>query len=608
MQSKQSGIFLISAAIAVGVAGMLITFWGVNYTRQLRVERAERVGESLKVMGDATQSFAVMYHDRLSRLFEKDESFAIGDVKFSVEADDSSRVLRNLSAENLIKVMNIRGVASRPPNGMGDYAIRVYQDCVKSRCDIKTLVYLTEPIKRTYSNAPDYDAAVTAMRKIGTLGGMSREDAPDQFRFLDNDGAERTVVNPAAKPGLIAVRGGHQTSAMDTLLSLDGRKSMTGNLNLEDKNSGNTGAVTNHDIVGAGNIMGEGKIRMGSLDVGSASIKGTLNLGSQQNDKVVNNNIVNAGDIEGSGQLTMAGLQVGSATVGALTATKGATISGKLDLRNNDIDGANAVEAKSVRAGNVESRSLKSTSGVVELGQAVAEGSECDVLGIGRDGTGRILSCQQESGNKWKWKLSTLSAPVTKDVVPQPVIKQIIEDNRGDGLYISSFTIPGPKRDKDAVGFPLLLGSKGGVCKAESGAFVMLYDYWDTGRRDTWGYEHVGFQVQHGEGPGRMMCLTKGRIAYMQLGGYEIAKGSTVRTRVGGQFFIGHWTRGKNKDDGSSGYSGELGSYFYLPQGHADFDAELRKFLVMPTSGSQGIYAGSVSMVQSNDGYWRSLF
>ncbi|QHE94491.1 hypothetical protein PI93_023795 [Pandoraea fibrosis] len=605
MRRKQSGIFLISAAVAVGVAGMLITFWGVNYTRQLRVERAERIGESLKIMGEATQSFAVMYHDRLNKLFEKNESFAIGDVQFTREGT-SPRVVGNLTAESLIKVMNVRGAATRPPNGMGEYAIRVYEDCVDNKCDIKTLVYLTEPMKRAYSNAPDYDAAATAIRKIGALGGMSRQDSPDQFRFLDNDGSERAVVNPSAQPGLIAVRGGHQTSAMDTLLSLDGRKSMTGNLNLEDTNGGANGATTRHNIVGAGNIQGKGTLQMGSLDVGEASIKGTLNLESKKDNKIVNNNIVNAGDIEGTGRLKMAGIQAKSATVGALTATEGATISGNLDLQNNDIDGANAVKATSVRAKNVESRSLKSTSGVVELGEAVIEGSECDVWGLGRDGAGRILSCQQEKGEKWKWKLSMQSAPVTKDEVPKTVVEQIVNDNRGDSLYISSFTIPSPRQGKDAVGFPLLLGSKGGVCKAEGGSFVMLYDYWETGRRNSWGYDQVGFQVSRGQGTGRMMCLTKGRIAYLQMGGYEIARGSTERSRIGGRFFIGRWAGGKD-GDGSSGYSGDLGSYFYLPQGHADFDAELRKFLMMRNSGVQ-VFAGAVDTVQSNNGEWRSLF
>lgn len=605
MRRKQSGIFLISAAIAVAVAGMLITFWGVNYTRQLRVERAERVGESLKIIGDATQSFAVKYHDRLSKLFEKNEPFIIDDVQFTTEGT-APRMVGNLTAENLIKVMNIRGAASKPPNGMGEYAIRVYEDCVDNKCDIKTLVYLTQPIKRAYSDAPDYDAATTAMRKIGALGGISLHDAPDQFRFIDNDGSERMVTNPAAQPGLIAVRGGHQTSAMDTLLSLDGRKSMTGNLSLEDRSRGAKGAVTNHDIVGAGNILGEGKLKMASLDVGAASIRGTLNLESNKNNRRVNNNIVNAGNIEGTGQLRMAGLQVESATVGALTATEGATISGNLNLQDNDIDRANSVKAKSVRATNVESRSLKSTSGVVELGEAVVEGTQCDVWGLGRDGAGRILSCQQDKGSAWKWKLSMQSAPVTKDDVPQPVVEQIIDDNRGSSWYISSFTVSSPRQGKDAVGFPLLLGSKGGVCKAENGAFVRVDDYWETGRRDSWGYEQVGFQLQRGQGTGRMMCLTTGRIARPEHGGYELERNSTTRSRIGARFFIVRWARGA-KLDGSSGYSGDFGSYYYVPQGHADFDAELRKFLLMRNSASP-LPAGAVDTVQSNNGAWRSLF
>lgn len=431
MRRKQSGIFLVSAAIAVAVAGMLITFWGVNYTRQLRVERAERIGESLKVIGDATQSFAVTYHDRLNKLFESGTAATIGDVEFTKQGT-SPPMVGNLTAENLIKVMNVRGAASKPPHGMGDYAIQVYKDCVGKKCDIKTLVYLTEPMKQAYSDVPDYDAAATAMRKIGVLGGISRQDAPSEFRFLDNDGSARNVVNPAARPGLIAMRGGHQTSAMDTLLSLDGRKAMTGSLNLADDNGGGT-VVTYHNIVGAKDIQGMGRLQMGSLEVGEASIRGTLNLASTKNNEPVNNDILNAGNIEGTGRLSMSGIQADSATVGALTATKGATISGNLELRNNDIDGANSVKAKSIKALNVESTSLKSTSGVVELGKEVVEGTQCDVWGLGRDGAGRILSCQEQAPNQWKWKLS--SPRVTRDNVPDDVRDQITSEARRESTW-----------------------------------------------------------------------------------------------------------------------------------------------------------------------------
>lgn len=446
MRRKQSGIFLISAGIAVAVTGMLITFWGVNYTRQLRVERAERIGESLKIMGEATQSFAVTYHDRLNKLFEKGEPFAVGDVQFTREGA-APRVVGNLTAENLIKVMNVRGAASRPPNGMGEYAIRVYEDCVDNRCDIKTLVYLTQPIKRAYSDAPDFDAAATAMRKIGALGGMSRQDAPDQFRFLDNNGSESVVVNPAAQPGLIAVRGGYQTSAMDTLLSLDGRKSMTGNLNLEDRNGRANGAATRHNIVGAGNIEGSGALAMDSLAVNSARIAGTLDLSSDKkdDDQAAGSSIVGAGDITGSGTLSMAGIKAKNANVdgevsaGILRASQGIAVGEQLRLKDNNITGA-----ESVKANRVESGALKSTEGVVELGTSISGGA-CTGMGIGVDAQGRVMSCQSEDprGNGRGGRVWKLSSPtITRENVPDSVVNQITsEAQRNASWWMSKFDL-----------------------------------------------------------------------------------------------------------------------------------------------------------------------
>ncbi|MDM8354965.1 hypothetical protein [Pandoraea communis] len=444
MRRKQSGIFLISAGIAVAVTGMLITFWGVNYTRQLRAERAERIGESLKIMGDATQSFAVAYHDRLNKLFEKNEPFVIGDVQFTREGT-APRVVGNLTAENLLKVMNVRGVASRPPNGMGEYAIQVYEDCVNNQCDIKTLVYLTQPIKRAYSEAPDFDAAATAMRKIGALGGMSRQDAPGQFHFLDNNGSERLVANPAAQPGLIAVRGGHQTSAMDTLLSLDGRKSMTGNLNLEDRNGGANGAATRHNIVGAGNIEGSGALAMNSLAVNSARIAGTLDLSSNKkdDDQKTGSSIIGARDITGSGTLSMGGVNADRVKVGTTLSLNANDITGARNVDAKSVDATN-VEATRVKAERVESAALKSTDGVVELGTSISGGS-CTGMGIGVDAQGRVMSCQQEDpkGNGRGARVWKLSSPtVTRDNVPDNVVDKITSEvQRNSSWWMSRFDL-----------------------------------------------------------------------------------------------------------------------------------------------------------------------
>lgn len=442
MRRKQSGIFLISAAIAVAVVGMLITFWGVNYAQQMRVERAERIGESLKIVGDATQSFAVTYHDSLDKLFNKGTAFTIKGVQFAQKSGDPN-VLASLTAEDLLKIMNVRGAASKPPNGMGEYAIRVYQDCDADKCDIKTLVYLTKPIKRTYSDEPDFDAASTAMRKIGILGGVSLIGQPDQFRFLEGDGTERKVVNPLGQPGLIAMRGGHQTSALDTLLRLDGRESMKGNLDLADKSRGANAAVTNHNIVGAGNISGHGTLEMASLAVKSARIDGTLDLSNKATDfdQKKGHSIIGAGDITGNGTLSMSGVKADSVKVGSTLRMSANDITGaeKVDAENvgaKNVDARN-VKADRVKADRVESGALKSTTGVVELGDSVSGGA-CSGMGIGVDGQGRVMSCQPEDPKGYNkdrrvWKLS--SPTITRDSVPDRIVKEIVKENHRDTSY-----------------------------------------------------------------------------------------------------------------------------------------------------------------------------
>ncbi|VVE36618.1 hypothetical protein PCE31106_03917 [Pandoraea cepalis] len=404
MRRHQSGIFLVSAAIAVGVVGMLVTFWGVEQSRQMRMARAERIGESLNMVGNAVETFTVKHHSDIEKLLSgKERSFTVNGVTFK-SADtgpNGTSEIADLSADDVIRALQLGGVATTPPRGVGDYALRVYRVCDAGdarSCRIDTLTYLTEPIKKTYSSEPDLNLAVVAAKKMGVYGGLSSMNEADKFNFIGQTSEVLPVANPLGPiPGIIVMRGGSQTKDLNNTVMRDGSRDMTGSLKFASTDT--KGASVSRDIVGAENIEASGTLNVGSIVAGATAVKGTLDLGSEANRRPVHNNIVNAGNIEGKGQLKMA-----SASVGALVAeADGATINGKLNLSNNDIEAAKSVSAGKVSAEKVESRELKSKSGVVELGDAVTEGEVCDVWGLGRDTHGRILSCQKNDGQSWRW-------------------------------------------------------------------------------------------------------------------------------------------------------------------------------------------------------------
>ncbi|MFK0376796.1 hypothetical protein [Pandoraea sp. NPDC090278] len=427
MRKKQTGAFLISAAIAVAILGVLISFWGVNYARQMRIERAERIGEALKIVGDRVQSFVVEHHHEIDALLRdgKPELKAGGET-FQRETDSQGNVyVGKLTAARLIKATNASGIGERPPGNVGEYVIRVYlsPDIAGQKRNVETLTYIEKPIPKPYSSEPDMDAAAIAARKIGMLGGVSLIDGGHAFRFLDANGRSSTVENFATTGGLVAMRGGYSTSAMDVYLRRDGSRAMTGDLQMD-----------KHDIVGAGKIAGD------ELKVASATVTGQLSLTDPKTN--MRNNIVGAGNIEGDGKLTMRDLEVASAAVnGPLSAnsmkvTGEMTVSGKLDASDAEIKTmkSGAISADSVAT----AKALKSGSGVVVLEKEYRVGGACGGVGgidrsasngIALDAGGRVLSCQGGS-----WQLA--STPKTITEVPDPII-QIIRKN--EAVWLSIF-------------------------------------------------------------------------------------------------------------------------------------------------------------------------
>lgn len=447
MRKQQSGIFLISAAIAVAVLGVMISFWGVHQARQMRTEKAERMGEALKLMGDKVQSFVVEHHNAIVALLGPSaKPFTVRGVTFERRQDWLGRPsIDNLTASRLLTATNATGMGTRPPGSRGEYGIHVYLECDKATnvCNIETLTYIDTPIYKTYGTAPDWDAAAVAVRKIGALGGI-QHDGGQVFRFLDSSGQTGTVASPLGKPGLIAVRGGYSTSAMDVYVRRDG-STMRGPLDFEERDA-QGGRVKRHDIVGVGKLDAErlsgasltasAATVSGPLVANSATLQGQLDMGGNG----ANHSIVGAQDISGTGTLRMGAMELtgpaaaqslvvgGPANVGArlsvagdtvlegkLSAKNGAKLDGKLEMSGNDI----------VKADKVEADLFRSAKGVVELNGAKQQGEECHVWGLTRDADGRLLSCQRSrpGSNTWHWKLASTPGSVTD--VPTYIVKEI---------------------------------------------------------------------------------------------------------------------------------------------------------------------------------------
>ncbi len=273
MRSNQSGILLVSVAIAIAVAGLLTTFWGVNQMRQLRVERAERVGHSLNMIGNATDTFIARYHKDINEmLLRPGSTFTLSGHTFTYTPASSSfdyAYVGNLDATSLTTALDMSGVATKPPHGLGSYEIRVYRECDRTNppnCRINSVTYLTEPAKLAYSSSPDHDFAIIVAKTIGVRGGRSTIDRPEKFRFVDEyqRPTPDTIPNPLRKPGLVAMRGSFQTDSRDTDVARDGSRNTAADLDMQrdDTNRSIKGVEIIKGIVGVGKPeMSEPEIR-----------------------------------------------------------------------------------------------------------------------------------------------------------------------------------------------------------------------------------------------------------------------------------------------------------------------------------------------------------
>ncbi|VVD61330.1 hypothetical protein PIN31115_00110 [Pandoraea iniqua] len=350
MQSKQRGVFLIGATIAVAIVGMLLTLWMNQTMQEMRIQRAENIGASLQVVGEGVQSFIVKHHGEIGKAFDGTAPVPLTDtgslrVEVRSEPDVSAgRFLRlrigtaNLApptAADIIRIMKLPGVGDKPPMlANADYVIKIFRRTGEQ--NIHAIIFINRTLQRTYGTDTDWNMMSTAVRKIGVHGGFSKPESPDRFTFpltpSSDTNTPNDLPNPTPGAGLLAIRAGYLLSPLNSFLRRDGSQAMQGNLQMEGK-----------EIVGIKAMTGEGR---------QLTVKGQLTSEEQ------------------------------------IVAQQGIEASGDIESLNG-----NVIASRSVIVGK-----SKLDHSTLTLGAPIDLRSRCSPIGqIGRDAQGMFYTCQNHA-------------------------------------------------------------------------------------------------------------------------------------------------------------------------------------------------------------------
>lgn len=259
--SAQSGFLTISVMILLFVTAALLTLYVERQSERSRLERGEQLGYALSVLGAGFNMYLDAHHVQLAQADPR-----VPGVKNALQP----------TAEDVIRLANIRGVAPKPPsNADGAYRFQVSypsgctpkQKLSDTACRPVGLAYIDEPVTR--GEKVDYLILARAVRVMQGRGGFSLPERPAYFAFPDGPAstASVSVANPVGRPGILAWRADTLHADRERLLVHGGNRMHT-TLRLD-------GAGRNHDLEGAANITGSGDLKLG----GDGRVQGNIFVG-----------------------------------------------------------------------------------------------------------------------------------------------------------------------------------------------------------------------------------------------------------------------------------------------------------------------------------------
>ena len=249
---SQGGFSLLEVLLAVSIAIALGSLQLGQIRRDTENIQARAVGEQLKMVGNALNSYITLQYGNITNLTDSPDPGTAADPG-PRDCDASTRTCTIESTT--LQRMGLLPSSFSGRNAYGsqyEYHIRVTGSA--PNLQVEGMVFTREPY--TIGGAPRFDLIGQAMLAAGADSGTTRTI---NTRIDGFNGSWSDVNYPTTELGQLAYRSGYGTSNYAAFLRLDGSTPMQSNLDMG-----------NNDIENARNITAAGTVEAQSLQTDGA--------------------------------------------------------------------------------------------------------------------------------------------------------------------------------------------------------------------------------------------------------------------------------------------------------------------------------------------------
>lgn len=327
------GFMLMEALFIIVISAMVLAGYAKYRDREIQSTAKSSYASQLKEIHAATQAYMAQNYAAL-----------IAGNPVTGFAAPMTPTVADLVNANILRGGNAQGFMG------GQIAIelaRVPAGCVAPACDIQSIVRGSQPILISGTNNPDMTLANKVAAEVGADGAVSDPNSPTMF--TGRNGAW-TVPNPTGVAGVVAVRGGYNSSQWAQYCPKSGC-TFSGNIDMAGHNITNIGALNAINAT-INNLSG------------SAATFATVNSQSITNSGAINSNSVNALNFGGG---TFSGHHTGTANLtGSFSGSFTGNLTGNADTATYATTAGNANTANTaVIANTANIANYSTTSGSV---------------------------------------------------------------------------------------------------------------------------------------------------------------------------------------------------------------------------------------------------